>query len=992
MLIKFHLVRELVKKIIITLGFILVNSLVFSASIKVKTLGNWNVDKVASNKYKVETGLFGTLEMNGIIKSKTSYSLSKKANLGILKKYKVINFLTGGIWTLNNPIIQLTSGGGLAIKANVAPGVRLAPLVQFLKLLKVNITKGVPVTMEIGDTGLTFIFSLFTHNRKLTLVPGLGTKINFHNMSLKCYVNLDKSIQISLESTLKVKPTKWDPELEYSPEIAYNILDQSIALNASLIGKWHKPFGFMPVSIEGAALSVTFLAGVPVAFGIGIEKAKFLGETFTGKFLVDLKKAETTGMQIKASKIPLNKLLFVLGKIKNLQKFIPSAAYLKDVEVFISPTGGAIGRLSFPPGFKLKGSLKQFGVVGIVDASAGFTTNTIVDASFKGEFDIQDMNRYVENGVNKVPLLGSILKKIVSTFQFKYLSIAMGLKGNKLDSSANISFKIFGKDITIPININIAFNPVEIGKMVVHKIKEYAQDLGLIMWEGLKIAGKQVAKYGKIAVNNVSKGMKWTGSQIADKANKAWRFFKGGWNSFAGLFKWKPNRYEKNLYRSYAENYICLKVTEDSLKMMDQYLDKIKKSMEPVKKEKDRKTILEKPFLKLKGEIIKEMAKLLKNVNNSLKNYYLEYFKFWATSKYEAFAKQENIISKTQKKARFTLIKTIFFTLRKIDHFLVKIKNVSKALHIVPVNKYQLIWNDYKSGAWLDGAYFKPIAPIDNYSGAYFILGHVGHPSHNTPNFTTYAVKSLQKNAVRHPLKYIKIWDDSGSGASKNIFIWRPVAPVGYVALGDVATTKNYPPGIREIVCIRKDLVEEASIGGLTWFDRRSGANRSVGSWNIIPRNSLGYFTNLFYAHASHDIPKSKVYVLRKENPFSNSEYFNPIFGKWRLISLKDVKNNRKVPLRSNNFDMIEIKPDLLRSLIVWKRGNKFVVTSDSKQKCKIQNNTIHKYGGYKSQFKMISKNKLEIIDNRGYFKFKTVYERVETSFDEYLKNLNKKQ
>lgn len=83
----------------------------------------------------------------------------------------------------------------------------------------------------------------------------------------------------------------------------------------------------------------------------------------------------------------------------------------------------------------------------------------------------------------------------------------------------------------------------------------------------------------------------------------------------------------------------------------------------------------------------------------------------------------------------------------------------------------------------------------------------------------------------RYTKTYSKIWDDSGSGAPRDVSIWRPtVVQSGYYPLGDVAVAKHGAPLIEAIT------VSETEAGSLqapkgfseVWSDHGSGADSDV--------------------------------------------------------------------------------------------------------------------------------------------------------------------
>jgi hypothetical protein len=121
------------------------------------------------------------------------------------------------------------------------------------------------------------------------------------------------------------------------------------------------------------------------------------------------------------------------------------------------------------------------------------------------------------------------------------------------------------------------------------------------------------------------------------------------------------------------------------------------------------------------------------------------------------------------------------------------------AIEIAYTTSFQLLWNDQRSGADEDGAFwlpkaqgdFRPIGPIvvRNYDdingrrGGLLVRGDSG--------------------AVASPTDYQLIWADKGSGARRDGAVWRPVPPAGYVALGDLFWNGYSKPPTNAIWCVR---------------------------------------------------------------------------------------------------------------------------------------------------------------------------------------------
>ncbi|KAI9649346.1 hypothetical protein NHQ30_001918 [Ciborinia camelliae] len=92
--------------------------------------------------------------------------------------------------------------------------------------------------------------------------------------------------------------------------------------------------------------------------------------------------------------------------------------------------------------------------------------------------------------------------------------------------------------------------------------------------------------------------------------------------------------------------------------------------------------------------------------------------------------------------------------------------------------------------------------------------------------------------AVAAPIGWQSIWIDKGSHGKYDCAIWRPTAPPGYVALGDVVTNSYYsmPTGDGYIWCLRSDLVKLAHYDASPFYtDVGTGADANLSAWAVKP-------------------------------------------------------------------------------------------------------------------------------------------------------------
>lgn len=77
----------------------------------------------------------------------------------------------------------------------------------------------------------------------------------------------------------------------------------------------------------------------------------------------------------------------------------------------------------------------------------------------------------------------------------------------------------------------------------------------------------------------------------------------------------------------------------------------------------------------------------------------------------------------------------------------------------------------------------------------YYPLGDAAVASHSAPTTSSMMVKELTPGALNSPVSFTEIWNDRGSGGRHDVRILRMNPPHGYVCLGNVAVLgySNYP-------------------------------------------------------------------------------------------------------------------------------------------------------------------------------------------------------
>lgn len=113
----------------------------------------------------------------------------------------------------------------------------------------------------------------------------------------------------------------------------------------------------------------------------------------------------------------------------------------------------------------------------------------------------------------------------------------------------------------------------------------------------------------------------------------------------------------------------------------------------------------------------------------------------------------------------------------------------------------------------------------------YFIIGDYAQGNYGEPTdpaTIVTAVNDPNNTLLQPPLWYEQVWNDRHSGGDFDGSIWAPSAPDNYVSIGCVGQLGYDSPSIPGYRCINRSLVENGQLGNLIWNDRHSGATLDV--------------------------------------------------------------------------------------------------------------------------------------------------------------------
>ncbi|KAH0755575.1 hypothetical protein KY290_025845 [Solanum tuberosum] len=164
-------------------------------------------------------------------------------------------------------------------------------------------------------------------------------------------------------------------------------------------------------------------------------------------------------------------------------------------------------------------------------------------------------------------------------------------------------------------------------------------------------------------------------------------------------------------------------------------------------------------------------------------------------------------------------------------------------IEAVQITKFKKIWSCTPLfGKSKSVSFYKP----DEIPQGFSIVGHYCQPD-GVKNITGYvlAVKDLKPKkslqdaasklpALAKPMNYTLVYN--ANGLYKEVgYIWLPNAPVGYKAMGFVATAEPNEPNLDEVKCVRADLTESCETCEVVYSANSIFAKRQFQVWKTRP-------------------------------------------------------------------------------------------------------------------------------------------------------------
>ena len=137
----------------------------------------------------------------------------------------------------------------------------------------------------------------------------------------------------------------------------------------------------------------------------------------------------------------------------------------------------------------------------------------------------------------------------------------------------------------------------------------------------------------------------------------------------------------------------------------------------------------------------------------------------------------------------------------------------------------------------------------------YYSLGDVGMPSHGVAPLSAYVVKDVyRRGLLQYPQSYTLLWTSEGTSGRKGS-LWQPVPVDGYTCLGVVASSTLDRPALDQIRCVRSEYAVQVASLPVWSDDGIRGSRMKVTMLEQSPQEARALYTSNLNGASGHFLP-----------------------------------------------------------------------------------------------------------------------------------------
>ncbi|KAK6937760.1 Vacuolar protein sorting-associated protein 62 [Dillenia turbinata] len=155
-------------------------------------------------------------------------------------------------------------------------------------------------------------------------------------------------------------------------------------------------------------------------------------------------------------------------------------------------------------------------------------------------------------------------------------------------------------------------------------------------------------------------------------------------------------------------------------------------------------------------------------------------------------------------------------------------------LVVCQISSLTKVWATHEGGPDnLGASFYVPSALPDGF----FMLGSYAQPNNQALYGWVLVGKDTSSSALKLPIDYALVWSSESLDIKKegNGYIWSPVPPDGYKALGYIITGSCDKPPLDKVRCVRADLAEKCKADSWIWGQGKSSNSSGLNLFTCQP-------------------------------------------------------------------------------------------------------------------------------------------------------------
>ncbi|KAL3500097.1 hypothetical protein ACH5RR_039190 [Cinchona calisaya] len=200
-------------------------------------------------------------------------------------------------------------------------------------------------------------------------------------------------------------------------------------------------------------------------------------------------------------------------------------------------------------------------------------------------------------------------------------------------------------------------------------------------------------------------------------------------------------------------------------------------------------------------------------------------------------------------------------------------------LQVHQISTFNEVWAIYRGGpADLGATFYEPSQIPDGF----FMLGSYGQPNNELFFGWILVAKDISNEqsstteTLKKPTDYSLVWSSESLKTTQDGhgYIWLPLAPDGYKAVGYVVTATPEKPSLDKVRCVLSELTDECESENWIWGQGKTSTASIFNVYTSRPSvrgiNAQGVGVNTFLVKNGSDDNSSSSIACLKNNNFSN--------------------------------------------------------------------------------------------------------------------------